>query len=74
MKFFSTRGKDVAKNAAQAISKGLADDGGLFVPEFFPDVKNELPKMLDMDYAERAAFVIGKYLESIGFEDPQTAQ
>lgn len=63
MKFFSTRGKDVAKNAAQAISKGLADDGGLFVPEFFPDVKNELPKMLDMDYAERAAFVIGKYLE-----------
>ncbi|MDY6367011.1 MAG: threonine synthase [Clostridia bacterium] len=63
MKFLSTRGKDVAKNAAEAIVKGLASDGGLFVPETFPNVSNDLDKMLKMNYAERAAFILGKYLE-----------
>lgn len=63
MKFISTRGSDSVQNAANAIAKGLASDGGLFVPEFFPDVSGELDKMLGMDYAERAAFVLGKYLE-----------
>ena len=63
MRFLSTRGGSVAKNAAQAITKGLAEDGGLFVPENFPDVSGELSDMLTMDYAERAAFIIGKYLE-----------
>ena len=63
MRFLSTRGNSVAKNAAMAITKGLADDGGLFVPESFPCVTGELKSMLKMDYAERAAFIIGKYLE-----------
>ncbi len=64
MRFISTRGQSSVKNAAAAISKGLADDGGLFVPEFFPLVTvNELSAMLDMDYAERAKTVLYKYLE-----------
>lgn len=64
MKFISTRGKSSVINAASAISKGLADDGGLFVPEFFPRVSiEELTSMLDMDYAERAKTVLFKYLE-----------
>ena len=36
MKFISTRGKNGKVSAAEAIIKGLADDGGLFVPEYFP--------------------------------------
>ncbi len=64
MKFISTRGKSQAINAASAISKGLADDGGLFVPEIFPQVSFiELSAMLEMDYAERATTVLHKYLE-----------
>ncbi len=63
MRFISTRGKCFAENAAQAITKGLAEDGGLFVPESFPDVAGELKSMLKMDYAERAALIIGKFLE-----------
>ena len=63
MKFLSTRGGETAVNSAFAIAKGLADDGGLFVPEIFPDVSRDLNKILDMDYAERASFIIGKYLE-----------
>ena len=64
MKFISTRGKSEVSCAATAIAKGLADDGGLFVPEKFPQVsKQELLNMLGMDYAERASLVLGKYLE-----------
>ena len=63
MKFLSTRGNDQASSAAEAIVKGLAADGGLFVPEKFPNISSELNKMLKMSYAERAAFVLGQYLE-----------
>lgn len=64
MKFFSTRGRDNVECAGAAIAKGLADDGGLFVPEYFPRVDySELENMIDMDYAERACCVLSKYLE-----------
>ena len=62
MRFVSTRGKEKV-TGAEAIVKGLASDGGLFVPESFPQVSSdELIKMGDMNYAERAAFILGKYL------------
>lgn len=70
MKFFSTRGHSSVENGASAISKGLASDGGLFVPEYFPQVsKQELVSMLDMDYAERATTVLHKYLEEYDRQD-----
>ena len=63
MYFISTRGEERV-TAAQAIVQGLAKDGGLFVPEVFPTVsREELEEMLGMSYAERAAFVLSKYLE-----------
>ena len=62
MNFISTRGGEKV-TGAQAIVKGLADNGGLYVPEKFPKVtKEELESMAEMNYAERAAFVLGKYL------------
>ena len=63
MKFISTRGLDSVNTAGEAIVKGLADDGGLFVPESFPSIINDIDKMIDMDYYERAAIVIGKFLD-----------
>lgn len=69
MKFLSTRGKDQAACAAEAIVKGLASDGGLFVPEKFPDVSADLQSMIDMDYAERAAFILSKYLEEYDYTE-----
>ncbi|HCH74187.1 MAG TPA: threonine synthase [Clostridiales bacterium] len=62
MKFLSTRGKDFASNAAEAIVKGLAVDGGLYVPETFPDLSEKVKDMLDVSYAERAQTVIGSFL------------
>lgn len=63
MKFISTRGGECV-SGAQAIVQGIAKDGGLFVPEQFPQVsKEELEKMLPQSYAERASFVLSKYLD-----------
>ena len=74
MKFVSTRGKSEVINSAMAIAKGLAEDGGLFVPEKFPTLSvEELKLMLDMDYAERACTVLHKYLEEYDNEELLTA-
>lgn len=63
MYFISTRGKERV-TGAQAIVQGIASDGGLFVPESFPAVSAaEMEGMLGMDYPERAALVLGKYLD-----------
>ncbi len=62
MYFISTRGGEKV-TGAQAIVQGLAKNGGLFVPEKFPKVsRDELEKMQEMNYPERAAFILGKYL------------
>ena len=42
---------------------GLASNGGLFVPEKFPQVSlSELEAMIELDYPERAAEILSKYL------------
>lgn len=69
MKFLSTRGKTYVNNASEAIVKGLADDGGLFVPETFPNVSGSLSKLAEMDYAERASYIIGSFLEEYDKND-----
>lgn len=63
MKFISTRGNDSVNNAGKAIVQGLADDGGLFVPETFPCVYEDLEKLLGLSYAETASYIIGKFLD-----------
>lgn len=73
MYFYSTRGSQKV-TGAQAIVHGLADDGGLFVPESFPKVsEEELAFMLSMDYPERAAFVLHKYLDEYDYEGLKAA-
>ena len=38
MLFHSTRGKDSGKDFASILMQGLADDGGLFMPDYWPQV------------------------------------
>ncbi len=69
MQFISTRGEERV-TGAQAIVKGIASDGGLFVPASFPAVtREELEGMLTMDYPERAAFILHKYLDEYDKEE-----
>lgn len=61
MKFVSTRGGEKV-TGAQAVVKGLAANGGLFVPEKFPAISQaEMEEMLSMSYPERAHKVLSKY-------------
>ena len=63
MKFISTRGGEKV-TGAEAIVKGLSANGGLFVPEKFPQVSSEeMDEMLGMNYPERAAKVLYKFLD-----------
>lgn len=69
MKFISTRGGEKV-TGARAVVTGLSENGGLFVPEKFPEVsKEELESMLSMSYPERAAKVLIKYFDEYGEEE-----
>jgi threonine synthase len=50
----STRNSDKTVTASQAILKGLADDGGLFVPVSVPKLDVTMDELKDMSYQETA--------------------
>ena len=61
MLFHSTRGKNVNVTAKQAIRKGIADDGGLFVTDSLGektvDVANLTPDNIIDSKPDRPAFL-----------------
>ncbi|MBO7451558.1 MAG: threonine synthase [Clostridiales bacterium] len=64
MKYISTRGYEGKFSASEAIVKGIAPDGGLFVPESIPVLsKDEIEEMMNMEFYQISARVISKFLE-----------
>lgn len=61
MKFISTRGKSPAVTASQAILNGLAPDGGLYVPESFPEIS--MTSLENLPYSEFASRIIQPFFE-----------
>ena len=63
MEYFSTRGTEERLTASEAISRGLAPDGGLFVPDTLPQIgASELAGLLPLGYGERAKCILAAYL------------
>ena len=63
MFYKSTRNSGVSISSAEAIVQGISADGGLFVPSEIPQMSmDEIVKLGDMSYAERAAVVFSKFL------------
>ena len=60
MQFFSTRDQNRKVTSSQAIAQGLSDEGGLFVPESFPQV--DAKALCGLDYPALAAAVVREYL------------
>ena len=60
MQFFSTRDRSRIVTSSEAIAQGLSDEGGLFVPESFPQV--DVKAICEMDYPAMAAAIIKEYL------------
>ena len=66
MKFQSTRGSEKGVASAEAIIKGIAKDGGLFVPDgTIPDLYKTLKKEKGLTYEELAFKIIKEYFTDI---------
>lgn len=59
----STRGKGGLITASEAILRGIAEDGGLFVPTEIPKPGISLEEMVNMDYKSLAYHIMKDYLQ-----------
>lgn len=65
----STRDAEKTVTASQAILKGLADDGGLFVPISIPKLQVSLGELKEMTYQEIAYTVMKEFLTDFTEEE-----
>ena len=68
----STRSEGAKVTASQAILKGLADDGGLFVPDAIPALDAALDKLSEMTYQETAYEVMKLFFSDFTEEELKT--
>ncbi len=58
----STRDNNKKYSFSEVLLKGIADDGGLFIPEKIPKLTlNQLTQLSDMAYQKRAVFVLNLF-------------
>ena len=70
MFYTSTRDKSLKVTSAEAITKGISEEGGLFVPCEIPQIDLDfVASMKDMSYIERAKKVLGLYLTDFTAEE-----
>ena len=74
MKFVSTRGRAEAVHASDAIIKGLAPDGGLYVPEYLPALEGAggyggTGNDATLSYPELASKVLAPFFEGDRLQD-----
>jgi len=70
MLYQSTRGNDKKIVSAQAIAQGLAEDGGLYVPEAFPDLtEHAITQLVSRPYRDRASYIMGLFLSDFSSEE-----
>lgn len=73
MALISTRGGQ-AVTASQAILRGIAPDGGLYVPQEFPAFSLEqIGRMTEMTYQQRAVEVMSAFLDDYTREEVEEA-
>lgn len=65
----STRNSEKTVTASEAILKGLADDGGLYVPVSIPKLDVTLEELKEMSYQETAYAVMKQYLTDFTEEE-----
>lgn len=65
----STRGKGDKVNSLEAIVKGIADDGGLFVPSKVEKLDKNIDELSKMDYQGLAYYIINKFFPDFTEEE-----
>ena len=63
MHFISTRGNKEKVIASKAIIKGICDDGGLYVPTYFPNLKDKLNNLVNLSYKKLCFEVLKLFLD-----------
>jgi threonine synthase len=70
MKYISTRGNAPARTFTEILLGGLAPDGGLYLPEQYPQVtRAELDAWRKLSYAELSFAVLSKFITDIPAAD-----
>ena len=75
MNYISTRTENSEKQtAAYVIKRGLAPDGGLYVPESIPTLtKENIEALIGMSYTERATYILSLFLTDYTSEELKNA-
>ena len=66
MRYLSTRGNAYIEESYTAITKGLADDGGLFLPSIIPRINIEQLCKKNLSYNDTAYEVLNAFLSDYG--------
>ncbi|MDD5394224.1 MAG: threonine synthase [Thiothrix sp.] len=70
MKYISTRGQSPAQSFSEILLGGLAPDGGLYLPETYPQLTvTDLTQMRGMNYRELAFAVLSRFITDIPADD-----
>ena len=70
MRYLSTRGNAPAQSFSDILLGGLAPDGGLYLPETYPQVtRAELDAWRALSYAELAFAILSKFIDDIPAAD-----
>lgn len=64
MKYISTRNKDNRVSSTEAIIKGISEEGGLFVPENIPRLK-DIESLINMNYKELAYEIMKSFFTDL---------
>lgn len=67
--YYSTRNTEEKVSFAQGVKKGIASDGGLYVPESFTTIDIRDKKYLDYTYQEMAVEVLSHFLNDFTKEE-----
>lgn len=70
MKYISTRGQSPALNFCDILLGGLAPDGGLYMPEQYPQFSDaDLSAMRSMNYRDLAFTILSRLIDDIPADD-----
>jgi threonine synthase len=69
MKYISTRGLAANQSFSDILLGGLAPDGGLYLPENYPQVADRLDEWRSLSYAELAFRILSLFIDDIPADD-----
>ena len=75
MYYYSTRNKKLKLTSAEAIKKGLSEEGGLFVPSELPKITSkDIDNLVGKSYIDRANYILKLFLTDFTYSSCGTVR